>query len=67
MTVGYDGHRKGSYEVVGMGGFNQHTAKTNSHRNKDNVQPPSLNTFAAVSLQYNNPFSKNNSLASALQ
>ncbi len=37
MTVGYDGHRKGSYEVVGMGGFNQHTAKTNSHRNKDNV------------------------------
>ena len=67
MTVGYDGHRKGSYEVVGMGGFNQHTAKTNSHRSKDNVQLLSSNTFAPVSLYYNIPFSKNNGLASALQ
>ena len=67
MTVGYDGHRKGSYEVVGMGGFNQHTAKTNSHRNKDNVQLPSSNTFAPVSLLYNLPFPKNIGLASVLQ
>ena len=41
--------------------------KTNSHRNKDNVQLPSSNTFAPVSLYYNIPFSKNNGLASALQ
>ena len=47
--------------------FNQHTAKTNSHRSKDNEQPPFSNTFALVSLQYNNPFSQSNGLASVLQ
>jgi len=47
--------------------FNQHTAKTNSHRSKDNVQFPFSNTSAPVSLQYGIPFSKNNGLASALQ
>ena len=50
MTVGYDGHRKGSYEVVGMGGFNQHTAKTDSHRNKDNEQLPFSNATCPCEL-----------------
>ena len=47
--------------------FNPHTAKTNSHRNNNNEQLPFLNTFATVSLQYDIPFSKSNSLASAPQ
>ena len=41
--------------------------KKNFLRNKDNEKPPFLNTFAAVSLLYNFPFSKSNGLASALQ
>ena len=41
--------------------------KKNFLRNKDNEKPPFLNTFAAMSLLYNFPFSKSNGLASALQ
>ena len=80
LTVGYDGLRKGSYGVVGMGGFEVrdrifdlihsfHSAycNFNFHRSKDNVQPPFLNAFAPVSLLYNNPFSKNSGLASDVQ
>ena len=47
--------------------FNQRIAKINFLRNKDNEKPPFLNTFAAMSLLYNFPFSKSNGLASALQ
>ena len=80
QTVGYDGLRKGSYGVVGMGGFEVrdrifdlihsfHSAycNFNFHRSKDNVQPPFLNAFAPVSLLYNLPFPKNIGLASVLQ
>ena len=42
---------------------NQRTAKINFLRNKNNVQPPFLNTFAPVSLQCDIPFPNNISLA----
>ena len=46
---------------------NQRTAKINFLRNKNNVQPPFLNTFAPVSLQCDIPFPNNISLAFDVQ